>query len=166
ALGQRALTGPHRLGVVVGLVPGVLDVLPHRPARVEVGQLEVRELRSELVADVIAGGVGELPDLTDQAPRLAGELGEPVGTEDDDGDHDDDQQLRQPDPEHCYNLPAGLSPSCIPASPRPRPDSVVATRVSAWAAGVSGCESTIGVPVSPPSRSVRSSGISPSTGTS
>ena len=56
------------------------------PARVEVGELEVGELRAELGADVVARGLGEAAHLPDQPAGLAGELGEPVGTEDDDGD--------------------------------------------------------------------------------
>ena len=87
-------------GGVLVVVPGLHDVLADGPAGVEVGQLEVGVLRAELGADVVAGLAGQAADLAHHAAGLAGEVGEPVGTEDEHGHHADDQELGEPDPHH------------------------------------------------------------------
>jgi hypothetical protein len=76
-------------------------VLAHDRARVEVAQLEVGELRPELVAQLVAGGVGEVAGLADHLPGLASQVGQPVRTEHEHRDERDDRHLRQSDPEHA-----------------------------------------------------------------
>ena len=139
-------------------------MLAHDRARVEVAQLEVGVLRAELVAQLVARGVGERPRLADHLAGLPGQLGQPVGAEDEHRHEGDDGQLRQPDAEHGSEpagrgepeLHAGESAAAAGrASRRPR-------RARA-AAGAVGSASTIGLPTSPPSRSELSSGIRPRT---
>ena len=55
--------------------------------------------------------------------------------------------------------PAGIRPSCLPSSPRPRLMNVSASALRARAAGSSGPVSTSGTPASPDARSCGSSGI-------
>ena len=61
----------HRLG----------DVLADDGARVEVAQLEVGELRSQLGAQLVAGLGGEAAQLARDLARLTGEVGELVRPE-------------------------------------------------------------------------------------
>ena len=79
-------------------------MLAHDGARVEVAQLEVGVLGPELGAQLVARGVGEDAQLAGHPAGLAGQVGQPVGTEDEHRDERDDQHLLEPDPEHESEL--------------------------------------------------------------
>ena len=126
-------------------------------------QLEVGVLRAELVAQLVLRRLGQLAQLADQPARLAGELREPVGTEDHDRDHQDHRQLGQTDPEHgsvsTFRAGASGRAACRPGRGHGR-RACGRSRSSTTAPGAVGSDSTIGLPASPPSRRLTSSGIS------
>jgi uncharacterized membrane protein len=90
----RACRGQVRL---VGVAE---QVLLDEPARTQVGQLEVGELRAEPLAQVRLGSLGELAHLAQETAGLAGHLGQFLGAEHDQGEHGQDQQLREGQVEH------------------------------------------------------------------
>lgn len=89
----------HAIGLVV-VLHGLEDVLADGLAGIEVGQLQVGELGTQLVADVVTRGLRELSDLAEEPPGLSREVGQPVGTENHDRDHEEHKELRETDSEH------------------------------------------------------------------
>ena len=161
----QARAGAGRV-LAVGLLHRLDDVLAHDRAGVEVAQLEVGVLRAELVAQLVAGGVGEVARLADSWPACLASSGSLSGPNTSTATNAMTASSGRPTPNTGQNLLVGVSPSCMPARPRPRPESCRRPRSARRRAGAVGSASTIGLPASPPSRSEVSSGIRPSTGTS
>ena len=78
-----------------------------------------------------AGRGRHLLDLADEAAGLAGDVGQPVGPEDEQRDQRQHGELRQPDVKHWSSLPQLVAPSCAfgvscdsaPSAQRPAGDS-------------------------------------------
>ena len=66
-------------GVVLGVVHRLDDVLAHDVARVEVAQLEVGVLRAELLAHLVARGVGDLSQPAQEPPACRARSGSRSG---------------------------------------------------------------------------------------
>ena len=71
----------------------------------QVLEVEVGELRAELVGDLRAGRRRHLLELPDEAPGLAGDVGQSVRSEDEQRDQGQHGELRQPDVKHWSSLP-------------------------------------------------------------
>jgi RimJ/RimL family protein N-acetyltransferase len=104
----------HRVGVVV--VHPVEQMLADEAARVQVGDVEVGELRSEFLAQVVLRVGDHLPCLAHQPARRPGELGQPVGAEHQHGDDRDHDQFQCPDAEHAP--PLSTVPRTVLEEPR------------------------------------------------
>ncbi len=113
--------------LLVGVLHRLDDVLAHDRAGVEVAQLEVGVLRAELVAQLVAGGVGEpaAPCAPSRRPASPGS-GSRSGPKTRTATNAMTANSGRPTPNTRQNLLVGVSPSCIPARPRPRADSVAA----------------------------------------
>lgn len=62
-------------------------------AGVEVGELEVGVLRTELVAQLVSGGIGEVAHLAQEPAGLPGQGGKTFGPHHQDGDEEDHRQF-------------------------------------------------------------------------
>ena len=96
--------------LVVVLIHHVENMLLDQCPRIEVVQVEVGELRTQLAAELAPCVGSHLPDGADHPAGLLRELRQLVGPEDEKGRDDQDHELGQADVEHQSNLPrvAGL----------------------------------------------------------
>jgi hypothetical protein len=104
ALGGVQLRGRDGLVEVV-VVQAFEQVFADEAARVQVADVEVGELRAQLVAQVVLCVVDHLTDLAQQLARSTGELRQPVGAEDQYGDDRDHDELERPYAEHVPTSP-------------------------------------------------------------
>src|SRR5690348_10993111 len=117
-------------------------MLARQNTRVEIAQLQICVRRAQFGTKVVPGGVRVRAQLTYDPTRLTGYLRQLLRSEDDHRDEGNDHQLGEADAEEhegrleryggeraAQSLLDGVRPSCRPARPRPRPDSVSAISV-------------------------------------
>jgi len=75
-------------------------VLLDERLRVQVADVEILELRSELLTQLILGVAGDVAEITQHSGSLAREVRQLLGAEQDDGDDHQHQELGRVDVEH------------------------------------------------------------------
>jgi len=86
-------------------------VLLDEPPRVQVGEVEVLELRTELTADVVARALGPSAEVVQCPGRLLGQARQPLGTDEEEREQREDDELTTVDPEHRCPLVAPVPDS-------------------------------------------------------
>src|SRR5215470_16327228 len=94
------LAGGGRASRVRIAVDVLEEVLVHEPLRVQVLELEVGELGTQPIPQVVLCSLGDLTQVTQGPAGLGGDLGQFVRPEDDKRDHREDQQLGEGQVEH------------------------------------------------------------------
>src|SRR5674476_407321 len=118
---------PAGLGLTRRRCPAIVGPLVHESlsndaarvvlTRVVLLPVDVIEVRPHLLAQLFLGRVRHAPDLPDQLGELAGVLRHPVGADHEDGDEQENDELRAVDVEHvwtrcsrsCDGVPVALS---------------------------------------------------------
>jgi hypothetical protein len=71
---------------------------------VQVAQVDVRELRTELVAQLLAGAGCHVTQRADHPGGIASQARQPVGAQDDQAHDGEHEELHRPDVEHVASV--------------------------------------------------------------